>query len=296
MSNLSSTNTYQERVHRAVDYISGHLSEEILLDKLANVACFSPFHFHRIFSAMLGETPRDYIERLRMELAANEICVKRNTNLIEIAYGCGFKTISSFSRTFKKFHGVTPSLFLQRHETEFHSINIMGSKKPPQNRPGDFDAIEMLKLPAFHIAYAQTLEGYETGILKAWNVLFQDKKLQEYMPTDFTLIGIPYDNPGITPHEKCRYRACITVPRQVVLSKGAVKTTNLEEAFYAVYHFSGTREDVADAYAFLFGEWLIQSGYLPDEKPLIEIYPPTLMADCSHNRLTYDIALPVVPL
>lgn len=296
MSNIGSINTYQERVHRAVDYISTHLSDEIPLDKLASLACFSPFHFHRIFSAMLGETPRDYIERLRMEQAANEICVKSNTNLYEIAYGCGFKTISSFSRTFKKFHGVTPSLFLKKHQADYHSVNIMGSKKPPQNKPHDFDSVEILKLPAFHVAYTQTLEGYETGIAKAWNMLFQEKSIQEFLQNDLTLIGIPYDNPGITPHQKCRYRACITVSRQLVRLKGDVKTIDLEGAFYAVYHFKGTREEVADAYSFLFGEWLIQSGYLPDEKPLIEIYPPTLMSDCSQNKLTYDIALPVVPM
>lgn len=294
MSNQSSINAYQERIHQAVDYISAHLSEEISLDKLAGVACFSPFHFHRIFSAMLGETPRDYIERLRMEHAANEISVKRNANLFEIAYDCGFKTISSFSRTFKKFHGVTPSLFLEKHEADYHSRNIMGSKKPPQNRCGDFEAIEILKMPAFHVAYAQTLEGYETGIAKAWNILFQNQSVQGVLQPDTTMIGIPYDNPGITPHQKCRYRACVTVPRQFTLSRGNVKTTDLEKALYAVYHFKGTREDVADAYAFLFGEWLVQSGYVPDEKPLIEVYPPSLMTDCFQNKLSYDIALPVV--
>ncbi len=296
MGNQSSINVYQERINQAVDYISAHLSDEISLEKLASAACFSPFHFHRIFSAIMGETPRDYIERLRMEHAANEISVKRNANLFEIAYSCGFKTISSFSRTFKKFHGVAPSLFMEKHEADYHSRNIMGSKKPSQDKPHYFDAIELLKLPAFHVAYAQTLEGYETGIAKAWNMLFQNQSIQGVLQPDIILIGIPYDNPGITPHQKCRYRACVKVPRHFTLSRGTVKTADLDEALYAVYHFRGTREDVADAYAFLFGTWLVQSGYVPDEKPLIEVYPPSLMADCSQNKLSYDIALPVVPM
>jgi len=296
MNAPNSVTIYTERIHQTVDYISGHLSDEIDLEKLAAVACFSPFHFHRIFSALLGETPHNYIERLRMERAANEIATKRNLNLYEIAYGCGFNTKSSFSRAFKKYHGVAPSQFLQRHEADFHSQNVMGSRKPPQNRRSDFDAVEIMRLPSFHVAYTQTLEGYETGIAKAWNELFIQMHRKGLQPCEGPLIGIPYDNPGITPGEKCRYRACINVPREVVLSRGGLKTADLEEALYAVYHFKGTREEVADAYSFIFGEWLIQSNYLPDEKPLIELYPATLLSDCSQNRLQYDIALPIVKM
>jgi AraC family transcriptional regulator len=60
MALSSSVNTYTERIYQAVDYISDHLSDEITLNKLAEVACFSPFHFHRIFTAITGETPREF--------------------------------------------------------------------------------------------------------------------------------------------------------------------------------------------------------------------------------------------
>jgi AraC family transcriptional regulator len=195
MNNSKSVRIYTERIHLAVDYISEHLAEEISLDKLASVACFSPFHFHRIFSALLGESPRDYIERLRMERAVNEIAIKRNLNLYEIAYECGFNTKSSFSRVFKKYYGVAPSRFLQKHEADFHSTNVMGSKKTSQNKQSDFDAVEIIKLPTFHVAYTQTLEGYETGIPKAWNKLWQQLQLRGLFREDSTLIGIPYDIP-----------------------------------------------------------------------------------------------------
>ena len=66
---------YNEKIHRAVDYIEQHLSEEITLEQLAAEACFSPFHFHRIFTAIIGETPRDFIERIKLEKAANKLCV-----------------------------------------------------------------------------------------------------------------------------------------------------------------------------------------------------------------------------
>ena len=103
MNPSNSVNIYMERIHRAVDYISENLSEEISLGKLADVACFSPFHFHRIFSAMLGETPHNYIERLRMEHAANEICIRRDANLFEILMIADSKPYPPFQGRLKNF-------------------------------------------------------------------------------------------------------------------------------------------------------------------------------------------------
>lgn len=296
MSSTGFIDIYKERIHQAIDYISEHLSEDIPLEKLATVACFSPFHFHRIFSAVLGETPRDYIERSRMEKAAKLICLKQNIAIADIASACGFSSASSFTRTFKKYYGIAPTLYLQKHKEEHHTLNEQQHITQSQSRLRDFSLVEIKKLPTFHIAYSQTIESYATGIPKAWNRLFQFLQPRGLVGNDVTLLGIPYNNPGITPREKCRYRACITVPQEVVLPRGDVKTADLQEAVYAVYHFKGTREDVWEAYAFFYGEWLLQSGYLPDEKPLIELYPLSLMSDCSQNDLTYDIAIPVVPI
>ena len=71
---------------------------------------------------------------------------------------------------------------------------------------------------------------------------------------------------------------------------------DLEEATYAIYHFKGRREDITSAYALMYGAWLLQSGYIPDEKPSLEIYPLTMMSDRVQDTLEYDIALPVVPM
>jgi AraC family transcriptional regulator len=296
MSSTGFIDIYKERIHQAIDYISEHLAEDIPLEKLATVACFSPFHFHRIFSAVLGETPRDYIERSRMEKAAKLICLKQNIAIADIASACGFSSASSFTRTFKKHYGIAPTQYLQKHKEEHHTLSEQQPITQSQSRLRDFSLVEIKKLPAFHIAYSQTIESYATGIPKAWNRLFQFLQPRGLIGNDVTLLGIPYNNPGITPREKCRYRACITVPQEVELPRGDVKTADLQEAVYAVYHFKGTREDVWEAYAFFYGEWLLQSGYLPDEKPLIELYPLSLMSDCSQNDLMYDIAIPVVPI
>ena len=64
---------YEARVNRVIDHIRGHLADELSLSRLARVAAFSPFHFHRVFRAITGETLFGFIHRLRIEKAAGAL-------------------------------------------------------------------------------------------------------------------------------------------------------------------------------------------------------------------------------
>ena len=61
---------YQLRINKVTDYIHNHIDQPLSLQKMAGIACFSPFHFHRVFTILTGETPTDYIKRTRIEKAA----------------------------------------------------------------------------------------------------------------------------------------------------------------------------------------------------------------------------------
>jgi len=302
MNTFNSERIYEERIHLAVDYISEHLSEEISLEKLAAVACFSPFHFHRVFSTITGETPREFIERVKLEKAANLLCIVKNKTVEDIAFYCGFKSVSSFSRSFKKFHGVPPVKYLEKHKHDCHSMNIVSELRLKNFDQADLSLVSIQKTPAYNVIYAQSLEGYRTGIPKAWTRVLTYARVHGLWREPACLIGLPYNNPGITPYDKCRYRACIPVEEGVELSKGEIKTQKIESATCAVFHFKGKRENITDAYSFLYGFWLRQSGYIPDEKPLMEIYPREIVTNSpkipyTHQEiLEYDIGLPINPL
>jgi AraC family transcriptional regulator len=64
-------NDYGRRVTRVTTYISDHLDEDLSLERLAEIACFSPYHFHRIYRGIAGETACDTIRRLRLDRAAD---------------------------------------------------------------------------------------------------------------------------------------------------------------------------------------------------------------------------------
>jgi AraC-like DNA-binding protein len=84
---------YERRVYRVMDYVQAHLDEDLTLEKLAGVAAFSPFHFHRVFASITGETLSDFIRRVRLERAASGLAIMRS------AIGASVSAVPSCSRS-----------------------------------------------------------------------------------------------------------------------------------------------------------------------------------------------------
>ena len=100
--------TYVERVDLAIDHIVGHLDEPLRLRDLARVAMLSQFHFHRVFQALVGSTPADFVQRLRLDKALGLLSSPRRPSLTAIALACGFSSPSHFSKCYRAFYGRTP--------------------------------------------------------------------------------------------------------------------------------------------------------------------------------------------
>src|ERR1700677_2008908 len=101
---------YARRINRVIDYLRGNLDRQVKLEELAKVACFSKFHFHRIFSAVSGETLNNFTNRLRLEKAARLLRYS-DQSLTDIALDCGFSSSATFSRTFRSGYDISPSQF-----------------------------------------------------------------------------------------------------------------------------------------------------------------------------------------
>ena len=81
---------YLLRINKVTDYIHNNIDQPLPLQKMAGIACFSPFHFHRVFTILTGETPTDYIKRTRIEKAAQLLKRNKELSATEIARLCGF--------------------------------------------------------------------------------------------------------------------------------------------------------------------------------------------------------------
>ena len=83
---------YIARINKVIDFIDENICQELTLEKLAGVANFSPYHFHRIFGAIVGETLFQFIQRNRLQRAAWRLIEKPNKSITDIAYDYGFSS------------------------------------------------------------------------------------------------------------------------------------------------------------------------------------------------------------
>ncbi|TFG80460.1 MAG: AraC family transcriptional regulator, partial [Spirochaetales bacterium] len=122
---------YETRVNRAVDFAYANSGREFDLAEMADAACFSRFHFHRLFLAMTGETPGEFVKRLRLARAASLLRTDPKSDITGIALGCGFSGSSVFSRAFRDRFGLSPSAFraLSYNEARLVLIRSRGGSK-----------------------------------------------------------------------------------------------------------------------------------------------------------------------
>src|SRR6478672_4746929 len=104
---------YALAVQRAIDHIAATLDEALDLEALASRACLSPFHFHRVFKGMVGETPLELNRRLRLERAAARLAAGQQS-VTEIAFDAGYETHEAFTRAFRASYSTSPSGFRTR--------------------------------------------------------------------------------------------------------------------------------------------------------------------------------------
>ena len=126
-------NEYINRINKTLDYIEKNIQHPFTLDELAGVACFSKFHFNRIFYALVKETPFRFINRLRLEKAAFLLQSTPNKNISEIATNAGFNDLAVFSRNFKKQFGMSPSAF-RESKNQMRNFS-QPNRKISQNSP-----------------------------------------------------------------------------------------------------------------------------------------------------------------
>src|SRR5271166_4910641 len=214
-------NDYKERILRVLTHIQEHLDEALDLEDLARVACFSSFHFHRVFAAMTGETIADHVRRLRLERAAMELRSGRR-QVIQLALDAGYEAHESFTRAFKAAYGVAPAEF--RRATG--SIATLAAPSGVHFRPGvpltTFSTNHITtkvmkvitrKIKPMRVAYMRHVGPYE-NVKQTWFDLVAPLSADKQIRKRSVYIGMGHDNPSVIPASELRYDACITVDEE----------------------------------------------------------------------------------
>lgn len=262
--------TYRQCILRVLLYIEEHLDSDLTLEQLAGIACFSPFHFHRMFAAHTGETLHKYIRRLRIERAVGRLAYS-DTPIVHIALEAGFETHEAFSRAFRKTYGMSPTDFRQK-ACEGDPFFFYQSEPPPQPRP--IGTLNM-KVRIEKIEPKPTVFLRHTGPYTQIGKKFQELQCwaapRGILGPHTQVMGIYHDNPEVTPEDKLRSDAVLTVQGSIEVD-GDVQSGKIPGGEYAVATHQGPYAKLAECYRWLYGKWLDQSGRLPADSPCFERY------------------------
>ncbi len=270
---------YVGRVNRAIDHIINNVDHALKLEDVAKVANFSPFHFHRIFKALVGETLNAFTKRVRLERAVYLLSHRPEMSLTDIALATGFSSSSDFSRSFRGQYGVSPRAFDVETFRRFKRQQLV-SLAPPEQRhrlrrlpvgenPDGFE-VRLRDLPARRVAYIRVHKPYEgTGVAEATARLMAWAKERGLEAGQW--LGYQWDDPKIVSLDKCRYDVGLEVPSPTP-AHGEVVAIDFAPMKVAELELAGPPDVEQRALDWLFQSWLPQSGFAPAHQPCFEAW------------------------
>lgn len=262
---------YGRRIERVVAHIAANLDEPLDLGGLAAIACFSPYHFHRIYRGMTGETAADTLRRLRLHRASGEL-VRGTAEIAGIARRAGYGSVEAFNRAFAQSYGLPPAAYRRKGRLE-------GMLEPPVTVNSDtlsetvettMQDVTIGDLPALTLIGIDHAGPYmEIG--GAFDRLIVWAASRNLIGPDTRSFGVYFDDPEAVAPEKLRSFAGMTCVNPVTLD-GPVRAQELPAGRYAQLVHKGPYAELERSYRRLYGEWLPQSGHTPADSPCYEEY------------------------
>lgn len=279
----STLEEYHKRVNEVAEYIHNHLGEDIDLTLLAEISHFSPFHFHRIMRAFLGEPIWAFIVRTRVETAARLL---RHTEMpVEsIAYKVGYGAPSSLSKSFKQFYGISPNQY--RNNKDYIIM------KPMNVRPELNITIREEERPGKQLIYIRLIGPYDSlDYCGTWGRLYNYIGELQIPFNKVEHIAIYPDDPKVTAPDKLRSELSLAVP-QAVAPKGEIGVKELPGGKHAVFRYKGPYTNMGAVYDTVYGYWIPEKGYNLRDAHVYECYLNN-PADTAPEELLTEICVPI---
>lgn len=304
---------YETALLDSLLYIDANLGGDLTLDLLARRVGFSPYHFHRVFTRAIGEGVKQYIRRLRLEHAAYRLKIS-NIQLLALALESGYKTHETFTRAFAKQFGINPGQFRINH---MHLAGAAGPTPSAHQRshksnrkPRDPDVIPpptvthgaprlentrpiIVAFIRHHGIYDGALEpGSKLG--DYWQELFRWGAATQLVNADSLLIGIPQDDPTVTPADKTRFDIGVQVSA-FHRPMGNIGCQTIAGGLYGVARHYGPFTTLAETYRAVYEAYVATAEYQMRLAPPFEVYGHTRVRDDLEIHYT-DVYLPLEPL
>jgi AraC family transcriptional regulator len=253
-------------------HAQARLDGDLSLAALARVARLSPHHFARAFQRAVGETPKQYTQRLRLERAAVRLAL-HGGRVVEVALDCGFGSHETFARAFRRRFGITPRAQRARGLARGGQARAARDGRPAASGGFTLSATRIRELRALSLAFVRRLGPYERVGEEAWNELLAWANARRIGPPHVWL-GIGHDAPGVTPAARLRFDAALVVERPFA-PVGRIGHQVLPAATYAVTTHVGPYESLPRAYPEIFERVARLSRWHNLGVPCVEIYHTT---------------------
>jgi AraC family transcriptional regulator len=294
MMKPSTERDYRRRIARVVEAILLEPGAHHTLESLAAVAHLSPFHFHRVYRALTGESVVETVQRLRLAQAAQRL-TDAAASVTAVAHDAGYNSPQAFARAFRGFTGVSPSEFKARQKRLAAPCTGRSADAPlaaSRNNapPPALPAVELTEIAPFDVLSLRH-DGPVATIGQTFRSLMTMLHCDETAAMD-QRVGICVRDPAVK--DSFSYRAAIvTGPHAVAVEMDdAVEPLRLEGGLYAVHRLIGPYALISPTFRALYGGWLPQSGFLRDRRPALELYRSPLVAGLQQTCVT-DLMIPI---
>ena len=278
-----------EKLLPVLVHIQANLDGDLSLEALAKRVRLSPFHFHRLFRSAVGETLKQYTQRLRLERAANRL-ILLDATILDVALDSGFQNHETFSREFKRRFLVTPRGYRQWGRGKLQQGRVSASRLDERYDDFELSDTKVTRMAELHVAFVRHVGPYEDVPDTLWGTL-ADWARERRLPLDLIFLGIAQDAPGVTPARKLRFDAGIVVPGPFP-AEGAIGHQVIGAAEFAMTSHVGHYRTLSQAYGAIVQRAGRLNGYRIGGLPSIEVYRTTRV-DANHEMNHTEIYIPV---
>jgi AraC family transcriptional regulator len=288
------SDAYLARFQKVLQYIDTHLSENIDLDRLSAVAAFSKFHFLRQFSELFGIGVFRYIQLTRLKRASHQLAFRDQQTITDIALDSGYDNAESFSRAFKKNTGQTPTEFRTQPQwdpwhalyhplAELRTLHMQSTAQPHQ-----VTLVEVEETPVAVLEHHGDANRIGDSIRRfiAW------RKQHHLPPSRYATYNILYNDPEQVDPADYRFDLCVATELNVEGNSEGIVRKTIPAGRCAVLRHMGSDDTLRQSVAYLYSEWLPQSGEDPRDFPLylqrVRFFP-----DVPEHEAVVDIFLPL---
>ncbi|MDR3397345.1 MAG: AraC family transcriptional regulator [Pandoraea sp.] len=248
---------YAQRMEPVLEWLASHPDSTPDLYHLAELACLSPYHFHRIYRALLGETVNGTVQRIRMHRAAVALAGSEDSMRV-VASRAGYASDAAFNRAFGAFFGMPPGRYrdarsgpLDPQELTMYPITVESfpaTTLAVLKHSGDYQEIGPVFVRAFMLASAHGLA----------------------LPAAAGF-GVYFDDPEQVPVDQLRSLAGVAVAADADIGND-LERFEIPAGRCAVLTYTGPYNEMSQPYQWLFSAWLPNSGLEPADFPMFEQY------------------------